>query len=192
MSAPGPSLEQYQSLLVGGALIAAAALTCVMFLRCARHRARAAYAQEMAVIQEQRAEIDAAAAAEEGRRPSTPAAAASPTGLRPALLSRLPTFSYADPTTTDTTESADASTSGGGGGAVDPVDGRSASARRCIICMDPLAAARCVTVPCGHIFHAECALPWLADKGTCPECRLDVGELLDPKRRKGKKGGGGD
>lgn len=190
MPRANPQPTQYQSLLVGAALLAATAFACYALFRCARRRAREEYAVEMAQVQVERAEIDAAAAtaatAEEGA--ASPSSADRPKrALKPALLARLPTFTYQDPvpkqgegvgaSTADAAAPPPGDTSTTTATAATP---RTESGRRCIICMDPLAGQRCVTLPCGHIFHAEnCALPWLANEdGTCPECRLDVGASL--------------
>ncbi|KZV62497.1 hypothetical protein PENSPDRAFT_692444 [Peniophora sp. CONT] len=35
---------------------------------------------------------------------------------------------------------------------------------------------RIVALPCAHVFHTACLLPWLARQTTCPNCRFD----LDP------------
>ncbi|KAG8987498.1 hypothetical protein FRB90_003319, partial [Tulasnella sp. 427] len=35
-----------------------------------------------------------------------------------------------------------------------------------------------VALPCGHVFHAMCLVPWLTRNPTCPECRFN----LDPSR----------
>jgi len=37
---------------------------------------------------------------------------------------------------------------------------------------------------CGHGFHPACVGPWLAEQGSCPTCRADVGG--------GEEGGGGE
>lgn len=36
------------------------------------------------------------------------------------------------------------------------------------------------TFPCGHKFHTSCILPWLARANTCPTCRHEVEEELNP------------
>lgn len=169
---------------MGGALLMAAGAVCVLLLHCARSRAATEHEAEMAQVALERAEIDAAA--EDGRAPrragSRGGEAAKPPAVRPELLARLPTFTYADP---PPPAPADAATSAGR----PPID-RISSARACIVCLAPLSEEKCVTLPCGHIHHAECVFPWLAEHGTCPECRLDVADALEGRpRRKQVRGG---
>ena len=62
----------------------------------------------------------------------------------------------------------------------------------CAVCLDSLVAAhegnqarlapgggaageRLLALPCGHCFHARCALPWLGRSRLCPVCRRDAG-----------------
>lgn len=43
----------------------------------------------------------------------------------------------------------------------------------CVICcagLDNKAADRCV-VPCGHMYHVECLVPWVLIHESCPLCR---------------------
>ena len=35
-------------------------------------------------------------------------------------------------------------------------------------------------LPCGHLFHTECAREWLRKKNSCPMCRAPVAEEEDP------------
>mmetsp|Transcript_44642 Transcript_44642/g.123731 ORF Transcript_44642/g.123731 Transcript_44642/m.123731 type:complete len:240 (-) Transcript_44642:156-875(-) len=46
----------------------------------------------------------------------------------------------------------------------------------CSVCLEPLASG-CAKLPCGHFFHQDCALPWLALRGTCPMCRAGLGQV---------------
>lgn len=38
---------------------------------------------------------------------------------------------------------------------------------------------RIIALPCTHVFHSTCLVPWFVRSATCPECRFD----LDPSRR---------
>lgn len=40
------------------------------------------------------------------------------------------------------------------------------------ICASPSLTAG--AVPCGHLYHHQCATTWLANTGSCPECRYEV------------------
>lgn len=31
-----------------------------------------------------------------------------------------------------------------------------------------------ISMPCGHIFHVDCLVPWLQRHGTCPVCRVSI------------------
>lgn len=31
-----------------------------------------------------------------------------------------------------------------------------------------------ISMPCGHIFHVDCLVPWLRMHGTCPVCRISI------------------
>ena len=47
----------------------------------------------------------------------------------------------------------------------------------CTICLDEIGLLqRAVRLDCGHVFHAECLLPWMFRSKTCPNCRA----LADP------------
>ena len=43
----------------------------------------------------------------------------------------------------------------------------------CSICIEDYEPGELIRVlPCGHAFHSECILPWLADSSpTCPLCK---------------------
>ncbi|KAM0940960.1 putative transcription factor C2H2 family [Dioscorea sansibarensis] len=50
----------------------------------------------------------------------------------------------------------------------------------CTVCMDEFVAGRNATqMPCGHFYHRDCILPWLALRNTCPVCR-DALPAVDP------------
>jgi hypothetical protein len=45
----------------------------------------------------------------------------------------------------------------------------------CPICSeDFMEGHKELTLPCVHIFHEECVMPWLKDKKTCPMCRFEI------------------
>lgn len=45
----------------------------------------------------------------------------------------------------------------------------------CSICMDDFKLGEeVVRVPCGHIFHPDCLIPWLEVNGSCPVCRFSL------------------
>jgi Ring finger domain len=46
---------------------------------------------------------------------------------------------------------------------------------QCGICCDRLIdGVALIRLPCGHIFHNNCAASWLSRSCTCPECRYEV------------------
>lgn len=45
----------------------------------------------------------------------------------------------------------------------------------CNICFSRLIDGIClVRLPCGHLYHFNCAFQWLASSCTCPECRYEL------------------
>ncbi|XP_021715048.1 E3 ubiquitin-protein ligase SGR9, amyloplastic-like [Chenopodium quinoa] len=45
----------------------------------------------------------------------------------------------------------------------------------CVICKEEMIVGRDVCVlPCEHIFHWKCVLPWLTKRNTCPCCRFQL------------------
>ena len=42
----------------------------------------------------------------------------------------------------------------------------------CTVCLDEVDLLQsAVRLPCGHVFHSECILPWVSRAATCPNCR---------------------
>ncbi|KAI3923692.1 hypothetical protein MKW98_011322 [Papaver atlanticum] len=51
----------------------------------------------------------------------------------------------------------------------------SSDANACVICMEKFEAGTVVRyMPCSHIFHEVCLVPWLQDNNSCPLCRLEI------------------
>ena len=45
--------------------------------------------------------------------------------------------------------------------------------RECVICKEEMRVGRDVCeLPCQHLFHWMCILPWLRKRNTCPCCRF--------------------
>ncbi|RWW85740.1 hypothetical protein BHE74_00005557 [Ensete ventricosum] len=45
----------------------------------------------------------------------------------------------------------------------------------CAVCKDGIATAEAaMRLPCSHIYHAGCILPWLGIRNTCPVCRHEL------------------
>jgi hypothetical protein len=52
---------------------------------------------------------------------------------------------------------------------------RNTSRMECLVCtQDYQEGAIAAALPCGHIFHAECAVEWLCRHCTCPTCRFEL------------------
>ncbi|OMO64774.1 Zinc finger, RING-type [Corchorus olitorius] len=48
----------------------------------------------------------------------------------------------------------------------------------CSICLGELAVgSEAACMPCSHMFHRSCILPWLTKVQSCPYCRFDLNEL---------------
>ncbi|KAK9132538.1 hypothetical protein Scep_012066 [Stephania cephalantha] len=45
----------------------------------------------------------------------------------------------------------------------------------CAICNDDIFTEDSTKqLPCSHYYHAECTMPWLAIRNTCPVCRFEL------------------
>lgn len=50
----------------------------------------------------------------------------------------------------------------------------------CPVCLDPMHVGETVKrLPCKHLFHPGCVLPWLEKHNSCPTCRYEL-ETSDP------------
>ncbi|KAL6853990.1 hypothetical protein ACP4OV_020019 [Aristida adscensionis] len=51
----------------------------------------------------------------------------------------------------------------------------------CAVCTDAFElAAEATEMPCGHIYHRHCILPWLALRNSCPVCRHEMPAAAAP------------
>ena len=45
----------------------------------------------------------------------------------------------------------------------------------CVVCHCPFSKGdTCIRMPCLHIFHEQCILPWLKIRNSCPTCRHEL------------------
>ncbi|XP_016508287.1 E3 ubiquitin-protein ligase SGR9, amyloplastic isoform X1 [Nicotiana tabacum] len=59
--------------------------------------------------------------------------------------------------------------------ALPSVEVMSGSERECVICKEEMREGKDVCkLPCDHIFHWKCILPWLKKMNTCPCCRFQL------------------
>lgn len=57
--------------------------------------------------------------------------------------------------------------------ALPSVDVKCGGGGECVICKEDMREGREVCeLPCGHLFHWMCILPWLRKRNTCPCCRF--------------------
>ena len=56
----------------------------------------------------------------------------------------------------------------------------------CSVCTEAYEEGAVVTtLPCGHMFHSECVVPWLRRRCTCPTCRFEL-PTNDPEFEEGR------
>jgi len=52
---------------------------------------------------------------------------------------------------------------------------KDSSERSCSVCKDEFEVNKNILyLPCKHIFHEECILPWLKERNSCPTCRSEL------------------
>lgn len=53
------------------------------------------------------------------------------------------------------------------------------SGQDCTVCSESFRKGEKIRkLPCKHIFHETCIMPWLASNSTCPNCRLNLFEYF--------------
>lgn len=58
-----------------------------------------------------------------------------------------------------------------------------ASSGECAICLDTIDASG-NQLPCGHVYHKECLVPWLTERqAKCPLCKLDLLEHYEQQQQ---------
>ena len=64
---------------------------------------------------------------------------------------------------------------------------------RCVICMEDCETNQTIMVlPCDHIYHEACVTKHFQTKPTCPMCRKDVRDFLEPASLGSSSGSGSD
>ncbi|CAA2987076.1 E3 ubiquitin- ligase Praja-2-like isoform X1 [Olea europaea subsp. europaea] len=63
----------------------------------------------------------------------------------------------------------------------------------CTVCKDEVAIGEKVTrMPCCHLYHGDCILPWLKIRNTCPVCRYELPtDDVEYEKRKTERSGAG-
>ena len=45
----------------------------------------------------------------------------------------------------------------------------------CSVCKDDFELDNIVIrIPCSHVYHEDCILPWLKERNSCPTCRFEL------------------
>lgn len=109
-------------------------------------------------------------------------AAARLQGVDPSVIESFPSFSFK--------EGENLPEDGGLGALLDAEEG--GRSRECAVCLGEYAPGEVIKkLPsCGHLFHAECIVVWLAAKVTCPICRAVVVGRTEGVEERGELAGG--
>jgi hypothetical protein len=84
-------------------------------------------------------------------------------GLSPSLLRQLEASSFRFSPTSST-----------------PSSRGSENTHECPICLSAFAVGdHVLALPCLHVFHCDCVVPWLRRSKLCPVCKRDVAELAE-------------
>ncbi|KNE69077.1 hypothetical protein AMAG_13948 [Allomyces macrogynus ATCC 38327] len=75
---------------------------------------------------------------------------------------------------------------------VEIVEAQVDKALDCVVCQDKFTLGETVTkLPCDHLFHKDCIVPWMERNVTCPTCRADVVKEWAENKQKTPRGESG-
>ncbi|XP_076938101.1 uncharacterized protein LOC143606106 [Bidens hawaiensis] len=68
---------------------------------------------------------------------------------------------------------------------------KSENSALCAVCKDEIAVGFMANkLPCHHVYHGECIVPWLGIRNTCPVCRYELlTDDVEYERRKAERAG---